>query len=69
MPLLLPPLLLPLPPLLLPLLSCCGCLTRRAGSSHIPTLPPGLDGGIDVNKLMELADVALEEEEEERELQ
>ncbi|PRW58330.1 LETM1 and EF-hand domain-containing mitochondrial [Chlorella sorokiniana] len=29
----------------------------------------GKDGGIDVNKLMELADVALEEEEEERELQ
>lgn len=31
--------------------------------------PAGKDGGIDVNKLMELADVALEEEEEERELQ
>lgn len=31
--------------------------------------PAGKDGGIDVNRLMELADVALEEEEEERELQ
>jgi len=33
------------------------------------TPPTGKDGGIDVNRLMELADVALEEEEEERELQ